>query len=302
MRYWIYGVSLRSDFVFPFDESGRRGFASISLREWTRRTGNECLEIPQNVRLHHFSDGRTFLRWPSLFECMVDAAGREIKAHPLGNASLASFYTYLLGQAISFALLKQGIEQFHATVLTIEGRAFALTGDCGRGKSTLASALLRKGARLLVDDMLVLRPKNGDFIAYPGAPALKLRADSARATGFSARRTVRTSPLVEKGIFPVSDAEKEPVPLRHIYSLTAPNLRTKSTRIRRCAPSEGCIELVAAAFNLDESRRERMARQLRWAATISQGVPVSRLSYPRNLAEIHQVAEAVMDAFQRGEA
>jgi hypothetical protein len=252
-------------------------------------------------RLLHLKDGRTFLRWPDLFECVIDATGREIKVRCLGSASVESFYSYLLGQAVSFALLKQGVEQFHATVLSIDGKALALTGDCGRGKSTLAGALLRCGAKLLVDDMLVLREEHGRLMAYPGPAALKLMPDSARAFNLSMRKALRMNPLVEKKIFPVREAQEDPIPLRHIYALTGPSRRTKQTRIRRCSPSQSCIELVAAAYNLDDSRGERMARQLDWAGAVSRAVPVSRLSFPRKLEHVDEVAQVLVSSFMRGE-
>jgi hypothetical protein len=301
VQYWLYGVSLDSDFSFPFDQSDREGFTQISLREWMRHPAGDACTASNSQRLLHLKDGSTFLRWPDLFECIIDAAGREIKVHCLGSASVDSFYSYLLGQAVSIALLKQGVEQFHATVLSIAGKALALTGDCGRGKSTLAGALLRQGAKLLVDDMLVLREERGTFTAYPGPAALKLMPDSARAFDLPMRKALRMNALVEKRIYPIRQAQEDPVALRHIYALTKPSRRTKQTRIRRCSPSQSCIELVAAAYNLDDSREERMARQLDWAATVSRAVPVSRLSFPRKLEQVDDVAQVLVSCFMRGE-
>lgn len=301
MQYWIYGVSLISDFSFPFDQSDREGFTRISLREWIPHPAGEVGTLSGSQRLRHLKDGSTHLRWPDLFECLIDAPGREMKVHCLGSSSVDSFYSYLLGQALSIALLKQSVEQFHATVLSIDGKALALTGDCGRGKSTLAGALIRCGAKLLVDDMLVLREEQGRFIAYPGPAALKLMPDSARAFGLSTRTALRMNALVEKKIFPVRQAQEDPIVLRHIYALTAPSPRTKLTRIRRCSPAQSCIELVAAAYNLDDSRADRMARQLDWAAKVSRAVPVSRLSFPRNLGQVDDVAQVLVSSFTRGE-
>lgn len=302
LRYWIYGVDLRSDFAFPYAASERRGIAEIRLREWNHRFRSP-LPFPSSPTFFqhsHEPDDTTHLRWPGLFEFAVDAGGKEIRGRRLGRSSLESFHTYVLGQVLSFALLKQGIEQLHATVVVFEGRALALTGDCGRGKSTLAAALLKRGGKLLVDDMLVLAANEKGLLAMPGPPRLKLLPDSAKRTGLRSSKALPMNELVEKKIFPIRNAQHEPVPLEHMYVLAAPNPRTKRTTVRRCTPAEACAQVVAAAYNLDMALPGRAASQLRWAASIANSVEVSMLSYPRDLNKLDEVADTVMQSFLRG--
>ncbi len=59
----------------------------------------------QHARL---SDGSVYLEWSGLFEFLVSADGRQIACRELNGASPESFQTYLVGQVLSFALLKQG--------------------------------------------------------------------------------------------------------------------------------------------------------------------------------------------------
>jgi hypothetical protein len=300
-RYWLYGVDLKSDFAFPYAESKRPGIAEIRLREWNHsfHSPPPFPSKPTFFQHRHQPDGTTHLHWPGLFEFAVDPSGREVYGRKLGRASLESFHTYLLGQVVSFALLKQGIEQLHATVVAFSGRALALTGDCGRGKSTLAAALLKRGGKLLVDDMLVLK-QNGHLLAMPGPPRLKLLPDSAKRAGLSSGKALPMNPLVSKKIFPIRDAQVDPVPLERLYVLSAPNPRTKRISIRRCTPAEACAQVIAAAYNLDMALPGRPASQLQWAASIANAVPVSMLSYPRDLNRLEEVADAVLQSFLRG--
>jgi len=301
-RYWLYGVDLKSDFAFPYAESKRPGIAEIRLREWNHsfHSPPPFPSKPTFFQHRHQPDGTTHLHWPGLFEFAVDPSGREVYGRKLGRASLESFHTYLLGQVVSFALLKQGIEQLHATVVAFSGRALALTGDCGRGKSTLAAALLKRGGKLLVDDMLVLAANEKGLLAMPGPPRLKLLPDSAKRTGLRSSKALPMNELVEKKIFPIRNAQHEPVPLEHMYVLAAPNPRTKRTTVRRCTPAEACAQVVAAAYNLDMALPGRAASQLRWAASIANSVEVSMLSYPRDLNKLDEVADTVMQSFLRG--
>ncbi len=301
-RYWLYGVGIESDFSLPYAKSKRSGIAEIALREWSRKFRSP-LSPPSNstfFQQSHEPDGTTHLRWPGLFEFAVYASGNEVRCRKLGRTSLESFHTYLLGQVVSFALLKQGIEQLHATVVAFDGRALALTGDCGRGKSTLAAALLRRGGKLLVDDMLVLKRSGETVLAMPGPPRLKLLPDSAKRAGLSSGKAVPMNPLVAKKIFPIRDAQSEPVPLDNMYVLAAPNPRTKRITIRRCPPAAACAQVIAAAYNLDMTLAGRATTQLQWAASIANSVPVSMLSYPRDLKRLDEVADTLMQSFLRG--
>lgn len=301
-RYWLYGVGLTSDFAFPYAESKRSGIAEIQLREWNDAFHSQPLfPSPSSNFFQHYhqTDGTTDLRWPGLFEFVVAANGREVRGRRLGRSSLESFHTYLLGPVISFALLKQGIEQLHATVVVFQGRALALAGECGRGKSTLAAALLRQGGKLLVDDMLVLQRKGRDLLAMPGPPRLKLLPDSAQRAGLHSGKALPMNPLVEKKIFPIRRAQREPIPLERMYVLGAPTLRTKRTTIRKCGPAEACAQVIAAAYNLDIAIPGRAASQLQWAASIANSVEVSMLSYPRDLSKVDDVADTVVQSFLR---
>src|SRR5882672_7667534 len=86
--YHLYGVRLRSEWPLPY----RRGPDS-----WLAEVG-----------LFQGSPSR------------VSADGRAIAACPLRRGSREAFHTYLLGQALSFALIKQGFDPLHATTVAID--------------------------------------------------------------------------------------------------------------------------------------------------------------------------------------
>lgn len=57
------------------------------------------------------------------------------------------------------------------------GNAALFAGPSGTGKSSLAAALLRRGAALLSDDAVALELRGDTLIAHPGAALLCLRRD-----------------------------------------------------------------------------------------------------------------------------
>src|SRR5580692_542597 len=159
----MYGISVRSEIPLGFPEQPRAEPADVTLfsrpRQWfTEVTAGLARDGPTDGWYERASsaDGSEYLRWPNLFEFMVSHDGRSVACGLLDRASLESFQTYLLGQVLSFALVRQGCEPLHATAVVVEGKAVAFLGESGYGKSTLAAAFLQHGHHILTDDLLMV--------------------------------------------------------------------------------------------------------------------------------------------------
>jgi len=113
--YSVYGISLRSQFVLPhFRAAGTASapWVTISKSASALRIDNE--NSGSWFFQKRFEDGSVYLRWSSLFEFLVSADGHQILARPLEKSSPETFSTYLLGQVLSFALIKRGLESLHS--------------------------------------------------------------------------------------------------------------------------------------------------------------------------------------------
>jgi serine kinase of HPr protein (carbohydrate metabolism regulator) len=58
------------------------------------------------------------------------------------------------GDRAPLMLASRALLPFHASTVTIDGRAVLIAGPAGAGKSTLAAALTALGARWLADDLV----------------------------------------------------------------------------------------------------------------------------------------------------
>ena len=65
-------------------------------------------------------------------------------------------------------------------LIVVNGRAVAFLGASTYGKSSLAACFIAAGHRLLTDDTLRLEERDGQWIAYPGPPRLRLLPKVAR--------------------------------------------------------------------------------------------------------------------------
>src|SRR5436190_998507 len=86
-----------------------------------------------------------------------------------------SWQRFLVGRVLPWAAVLRGREVFHAAAVTIDGRAVALVGQSGVGKSSLAAHLVLEGAGFLTDDVLAVDRDAGTLRAHPGAGILCVR-------------------------------------------------------------------------------------------------------------------------------
>lgn len=303
--YQVYGLHLRSPWPLACPPGNGTCLAEVEVREGPLPVIGEMaphLAGSPDDWFHwaRLPDGADYLRWRALFECLVSPDGRRITARPVnGHAALAA-RTFLLSQALSFALLKQGFETLHATVVETRGEAVAFVGGCGHGKSTLAAAFLRSGARLLTDDLLVLEVRDRPalrFFIHPGFPRIKLFPDSAQALLGGNTIGEPLLPGSEKLAFPLPERlhARAPTPLTALYLLDPPvrTRRAGHVTITRLSKRESCIALVANTFNPLVTDPARLRRQFDLAALLAGSIPVKSLSYLRNLARVPGVLDAV---------
>jgi hypothetical protein len=304
-RYVVYGVSLHSEIPLELPQSNGSGIAQIELRT---ASPENFREITRNLNLvardnwyyyAHLENGSSYVRWLGLGEFLVSADGGRIVCTRAPEAPVESFQVYLLGQALSFALVKSGLEPFHATAIVSGDGAVVLLGDCGYGKSTLAASFLRAGDRLLTDDLLLLRPaKAGGLEACPGPPRIKLFSNMARRFLRSAARTVPMNALTDKHVIPLTAAQycTRALPLRGIYALAAPGEthRRSPITIETLPSREAFLALVANTFNRYIAEPDRLQRQLAEVSRVLRMMPVKKLSYPRVLARLPEVRAAIL--------
>lgn len=303
--YNLYGVLIRSHWPLPWPDAEGSPFACVEVSEGAPEVFREGAERVRSgprpddwfhcVRL---SDGGTYLRWARLFEFVVSADGRTILGRPLAEATPESFHTYLFGQALSFALLRQGLEPLHATVVVVRGNAVALMADTGQGKSTLAAAFLQAGFPLLTDDLLIVRRQGSDWLAYPGPARLKLFPEIAGALLDQEIAGTPLNPDTPKLILPLRDGQwhPRPVPLRAIYVLNCLKSakQNRPVRVQPLSPAKALIELLRGTFNTVITEPARLKQQFQQTAEIARTIPVRRLSYPRGLQHLPAVREAVL--------
>jgi len=304
-QYRVYGIRLASEIQLTFPEAEPSDNPDLNLLvakpEFFVEATRFATLRPNPLGWYKYAeldDGRFYLRWDDLFEFLVDTDGRRIWCGWLGATSLESLQVYLLGRALSFALVKQGFEPLHATAVVIGGHAVAFLGHSGFGKSSLAAVFLAAGHRLLTDDLLLLRAEDGVYEAQPGPPRIKVFPEIAHRFLQTTANGVPMNNLTRKMVLPLASGQYHgrAAALRAIYVLAPPRSvhRKQRLRVAPMSPRETFIELVRGTFNHLVTDSQRLQRQYSESLQVALRVPARRISHPRVLSHLPAVREAIL--------
>lgn len=304
-RYCVYGLTIDSDIplALPHEGVGELGRVELcagaaTLFE-TATLAARFESRPDDWYQYGFlPDGASYVRWGDVGEFLVSAAGRRIMYRRFDRASFESFQVYMLGQALSFALIRMGFEPLHATAVVVDGRAAAFLGESGYGKSTLAACFLEAGFPVLTDDVLMLRDVAGAIVAYPGPSRIKLFPKAAAAFLGDIPPGVPMNTGAKKRILSLETRHGygRPVALGAIYAIVPPTEARgyRDVRIETMTGRASALALIQGTFNRKVVNAARLARQFSASTMLAERLPVKRLSYPRVLAKLPEVVAAIV--------
>lgn len=303
-RYAVYGISVHSETPLALPQDLGDAAADVEVRPGSVDQFAQLLSTSQLIErtdwFHyaHGSDGSIYAHWQGVGQFVASDDGTRIWCTAEPSASEESFHVYLLGQALSMALVKGGREPLHGTAVARDGRAIALLGGSGFGKSTLAASLLGAGFRLLTDDLLLIRAGRCGPRAQPGPARIKLFPDSARRYLPVAVIGTPMNPLGNKQVIPLDVAQRssDPATLSVLYVLAPPEEARQARRVR-IEPLHGSaafLSLIRNTFNRLIVDPERLRRQMLEAAQLVRSVPVRKLLYPWGAAHMEEVQAAIL--------
>jgi hypothetical protein len=199
----------------------RRACADLG---WPRRTELISLQRRQDgselFRIEADPETGYLLRRPGEAAHLLSADGLRLRCG-LGEGGADEWQRSLIAHVLPFAAALKGLEVLRASAVVLDGRAVALLGPSGAGKTSLALALCRLGASFLADAVLAVERVEGSLVGHPGTPVAAVDH---------------------------SDPERLPDPVAH-RELLALNARERLVQIG----TAGEPAVLAALFFLDRS-------------------------------------------------
>jgi hypothetical protein len=229
------------------------------------------------------AQGRFMLEAPETARYLVEDGQRVIiDSSPAADATKVR--RFLRMAPLAALLFQRGVLAFHAAAVAGPEGAILIAGDSGAGKSTLLAAMLKRGWKLLADDLAVVdREPSGMPTVLPTFPDLALWADTMEKLGFEDKGQGRH-------VLPMEDRfVSSPRPLRAIYRLSVHKEEIAMSDI------QGMMlftTLAALSYNsrIADALLERAA-YMRQAAAIIGNVFVRNLRRPRGRWCVDELAD-----------
>jgi hypothetical protein len=197
----------------------------------------------------------------------LDSAATHLLCAP-SDPSGTRWQRVLLDSCLTTAALQRGHEALHAGAVLVNGKAVAISGRTGAGKTTLVNELLSRGHELVTDDILVLSHQGDVILAHPGPPLMNVPAAADPST-----RGEVLAELDDGAWVKLPATATEPVRLAAIYILQ----RGAGERNAIVEVADPATFLLGLGLDSGSSPQRRLAR-FDLLSTVASAVPVRRLT------------------------
>lgn len=223
-----------------------------------------------------------------------------IAVQPAPGAEIFEIETILLGAVAGIVLHLRSLLPLHASCVVLGGRAIAFSGPCASGKSALAAALVRRGALLLSDDLLVSDDSGQSVQAVAGTTQLRLWPDVMDRLEIPREQRLPTRLEHSKCAVAVPTAEARAWPLELMVRIEATSPDNELILVRRHG--------LPALFPFKELVYQReigrslgnAAREFRGLTALAGGASLFALRRTKVIDDLDRCADVVLSAFGGG--
>lgn len=307
-RHRLYGLTIESVFPLPGAPAVSRFDAPPDLT-LTWEPEGAWDPAPWRITLSAASsaypdigmddDGRVCLLWGKELRFIISPRRDRIRLISRA-AKLEYAPTLVVGFVLGYYLCLQDVLCLHGSVLVRDGQAFAVLGDGGAGKSTIAAGLVRRGAVLLSDDLVVISRTASRVEVEPGSGSMRLDSTAAERVLGTAEDLPRV-PYLNKvswdlsGRLDAPDARycSHPTPLSEMYILQDGDGCGEVTIGPELPPPAALRHLIAAWYppgHLGLLSKER----LHDLGGLAAAVPLRVIRYPKSWEQLSRLIERIM--------
>lgn len=241
-------------------------------------------------------NGEVLIGIPNVASYLVEGGDRVI-IDPVLPAEAPDIRVFLLGTVLVVLCYNRGLLPLHASAVEADGGAVLMAGRSGLGKSTLAAALVTRGARMAADDICALDFSNGATpVVWPAFPRMKLWADAAERLEIPVASAEQSRGSLRKHHIPVPTEVFGHSPLR-------PRLLLALERAPAPSPVQWTpLRGLAAMQRREVAHRVLLAEALghsslifRGLTALAQSVPMLAFKRYDDLAALPALADRVLE-------
>ena len=293
---------------FGYRHSGVLIASGFAIPEWSgfaERIGEEAADVSigfgtaSNKVVPHdahgiYSGGCMIFEEPQAGRWSI-CDGNRITVEPESAERMTEARLYTLGSAWGTLGYQRCWAMLHGSAVQIGARTALFAGEAEQGKSTMAAALTRVGARLLSDDLSRVQPPSGNdgTQLWPSGARLKLWDQALNHFGWQDRELVQDHFRDQKFHLAVDQGPigAAPVPLSAVFVLEWGD----AIAVERLRGAEAVKALADGTMYRKEylELMGKLGEQVVYCARIAAQVPIYRLTRPKDFTFLDEVCERV---------
>jgi hypothetical protein len=312
--YSVCGLRLRTNVAFPLLTQTQ--IAAPDVQFFLKAEGLQSSELfPDRIFLGSIRNGAgrpsitvSRVEEGQLLECQNGTKGAAfflsqdwgtIECYPAQGMSQQDIECWLFGLVLAYLLQGRNIFSLHGAAVECCGKAIGFLGNNGYGKSTLAYFFLRKGHRLVTDDVLALVDNGTRFMALPACPSMNLWPKTMAELG-SENVNLSTQEVKElKARLSLRSTDslfcRSEVPLERLYLLNP--IREASAdkiEISQVSPTLALRELFHHTRAGSVLTVEDQKTLLQFFGRLSSTVPIRKLEFVGGFDKLPVIYEAIL--------
>jgi hypothetical protein len=253
----------------------------VIARGWFGKSVERTFEMPgadgePMFTIDRHPDAGHLVRITGLGACLISSDGTDITYAPPADEALR--WRLLLAQGLPIAAALAGLEVLHASAVVVGGRALAVCGPSGTGKTATALHLLTLGAEFLADDVVAVEEHGGSLVAHSGLSVAHVAGTERAALRDAGVALPASFDNRAKQHVAVPVRERQ-APLGAIYFLNRGADVARAEIVALAAPDPRL--LLGATFVAHVPTPARLVTQLHICARLASTVPTFRVDVPR---------------------
>lgn len=295
-HYRVYGLNLEAQFACP---------ELIAVSDVTPDVVVSRGSVPdhlENMRAAGWkfqaNADHVLIKTDRIADILV-SQGKRIVIQPKADASEEEVRALFLGWGIGALLHQRSMLPLHGSVISLGDECVVFCAPSGTGKSSLAARFVKRGYRLLDDNIAAIARVDGACQVYPGYPMLKLPDDVHQKPEYSFGTPGSFLPALGKYALRVChDRLAHPQPLKKIYILTH-----GEPTARALAPLNGGAKFHSLMQNVFCAQflqgMDKLAHQFRAIESLAARTPVLQVRLPDWPTPYNDIADVLESDFSR---
>jgi hypothetical protein len=216
-RFQAFNRTFDSDLYFPELAGCAKTGAPADVQIAYGKIAADGINAPLKSGPFFQMNQRNFwMNIPKVARFLV-ADGERILIDPDSHVNEERLRVFILESCFKALLSQQNILVLEGSAIQIGPDAVLFLAPSGFGKSTLASMFLKRGYRVLTDEICAI---NQTLHLLPSYPAINLWANIAKQVGIDSTSLKPINPTVEKYRLELNkNGDSKPLPIKLIYML-----------------------------------------------------------------------------------